>query len=417
MPTKPATTYVFATDANFGSGPASGFPTKLIPGAPAQGFIPGDGINAEWVNYLFNVTGQWVTDWLDGGTSAPDLDAHIVETDSGGEASIAGLNLGGTVSADLPLDIASNSGANVNSVHVDHSNTNPAVFVESDDGIGVDVQVDTDNEAARFINFGDGDGVIVLCDGAADADGLIVIAGGLGGDGVSATASADGVGVNSIADQAQAGIFVNDATAPEPVLSLSNGGASPVSGLLHLESSSEPSAPGDDEFWKLAGFSGLQRGFLEYQDPNGADGGGGAGEMRVHASPGGYGASYGSSEGDTTEGAGVLATKLQLLADSGDEFTRGEGKYLAHFKCSVRLGAGAALTTRAVVEFSTTTLGVFDSFEIDFAALGQRKPVSSFVEIDLSGTENLVIQFRTLAGGNDVICDGARIAYMGSYDR
>jgi len=110
MATKPATIFTFATDANFGSGPASGFPTKIIPGSLTQGFIPGSGINAEWVNYLFNVCGQWLTDWLDLGSPVATLDAHIVETDANGKTNVGALEVGGTISADRPFEAQANSG-------------------------------------------------------------------------------------------------------------------------------------------------------------------------------------------------------------------------------------------------------------------------------------------------------------------
>ncbi len=84
MPTKPGSSFTFATDANFGSGPASGFPTKIIPASLGQGFIPGNAVNAEWVNYLFNISGEWITDWILLGTFNPDEDAHIVESDASG---------------------------------------------------------------------------------------------------------------------------------------------------------------------------------------------------------------------------------------------------------------------------------------------------------------------------------------------
>src|SRR5690606_2586730 len=72
-------------------------PTKVNPpGWPtcAQGFVPGDPYVTEYRNKLLNVIGQWLTDWLDGGTSDPDETAHIVETDANGLTSVAGLTVG-----------------------------------------------------------------------------------------------------------------------------------------------------------------------------------------------------------------------------------------------------------------------------------------------------------------------------------
>ena len=88
MPTKPTSTYTHATDATFGAGPAAGNQTKAALVDPAQGFVPGSAVAAETVNELFNISGQWITDWVSQGSTTADLDAHIVETDANGLASI-----------------------------------------------------------------------------------------------------------------------------------------------------------------------------------------------------------------------------------------------------------------------------------------------------------------------------------------
>jgi len=97
MATKPSTSDVFSwsTDTNFTSGPASGNPTKVDPtGWPTvlQGFIPATGIAAEYVNRALNALGTW-TSWLNSGSSAGAADAHIVETDSAGDAGVQNLNV------------------------------------------------------------------------------------------------------------------------------------------------------------------------------------------------------------------------------------------------------------------------------------------------------------------------------------
>jgi hypothetical protein len=107
---KPLTSFTFATNANYSVGPESGNPSKVVPGDTANGFVPGDGVPAAWNNYLFNITGGWSV-WLLAGTYDPDEDAHLVETDSDGFASLAQLTLGGTAAALQALIVTQNTGA------------------------------------------------------------------------------------------------------------------------------------------------------------------------------------------------------------------------------------------------------------------------------------------------------------------
>jgi hypothetical protein len=110
MPVKPGTTFTFATNVNFSVGPFIGDAVKVIPADLANGFVPGTGIVPEWVNYLFHWSGNWITDWLAQGTPDADLDAHIVETDSDGQARIASMIIGGQASSERALLIEENDG-------------------------------------------------------------------------------------------------------------------------------------------------------------------------------------------------------------------------------------------------------------------------------------------------------------------
>lgn len=96
MATKPTAVFTFATDATFSSGPASGFATKIVPGSLAQGFVPGTGISAENVNYLMNIAGQWINDWLEDGSSLGAENAHLLETNSTGFVKIAAVEIQST---------------------------------------------------------------------------------------------------------------------------------------------------------------------------------------------------------------------------------------------------------------------------------------------------------------------------------
>lgn len=95
MATKPGlTAFTHATDANIGSGPAAGFPTKNPVSSPAQGFIPGLGISAQQVNIVLNEIGTWLNDWVSKGDFAADASAHIVETDAQGTIRALGATIG-----------------------------------------------------------------------------------------------------------------------------------------------------------------------------------------------------------------------------------------------------------------------------------------------------------------------------------
>ncbi len=106
MASKPGTSFTWATNANFSSGPAAGNPTKIFSPTPADGSIPGNAVLAEYYNYLFNATGQWISDWLVLGSSSGAEDAHIVETDSFGATGLAFLEVGsGVTSANRILQV------------------------------------------------------------------------------------------------------------------------------------------------------------------------------------------------------------------------------------------------------------------------------------------------------------------------
>ncbi len=90
MAVKPTIIFTWASDATFGSGPATGNPTKVNPpGWPAvvQGNIPDLTVVAEFQNTPMNALGLW-TGWLFAGSFAGAADPHIVETDANGDATV-----------------------------------------------------------------------------------------------------------------------------------------------------------------------------------------------------------------------------------------------------------------------------------------------------------------------------------------
>jgi hypothetical protein len=105
MATKPADTFVHATNAVYTTGPADTLSNKENPPDIPNGFLPGNDIAAEHLNKPLNISGQW-TGWLLAGQSAASADTHIVETDADGETSLLGLTVGNSsLAVDRVLDV------------------------------------------------------------------------------------------------------------------------------------------------------------------------------------------------------------------------------------------------------------------------------------------------------------------------
>ena len=111
MPTKPIVQpEAWATDAVYTTGPFIGQPQKVVPpGAfAAEGHRPGSlyPTPAEYENSQQNRITE-LCRWLFLGTSAPDPDAHVVETNASGYAGLFGLDITNTVDAASALTVSS----------------------------------------------------------------------------------------------------------------------------------------------------------------------------------------------------------------------------------------------------------------------------------------------------------------------
>ena len=420
MPTKPATIFTFATDAVFGSGPATGFATKIVPGSITQGFIPGTGINAEWVNYLFNVTGQWLTDWINLGTSAADLDAHLVETNANGEANLAALDVGGTVAALIPLFVSSNNAINT------------AIFNSSVvDGIAIDALANTSGglgRGARVVNFGTdlafevfgaGNGADISAGGSGV--GLVVNGGGGGGVGAIISGGGAGVGHGVVAVGSGVGgagiIGVADPTSSRCPVEADFSAAGPfVRGAVYLNNQSLPSLPLDGDLWKRGGFTGFNRGLLQWWDDDGGPGGGSPGHQTAWSTENGLGFGYNESLGDSSDGAGVAVNKVTLTLGFATSPGDPDGDWIVEFSGLTRLGGGSPLTARSMVEFHDNG-GLIDQVEVDYAALAQKKSFFFQHKITLSGgTDTLQIKFYAVGGSGTTIISQAKITARGAFE-
>ena len=421
MPTKPSTTFTFATDANFSSGPANGFPTKIVPGSPTQGFIPGTGINAEWVNYLFHHTGEWITDWLDLGTSSPDVDAHIVETSSGGRVSGASGNFGSTASVEPALYVENNTGAIIDVASFVQNGAGTAVFINSnqislrartsDDGFAcLDIASAGLNSPGMVIEGGSlNDSQAIQATGGVGATEVIKLT-GQGGTGrgiFSDTSAGDGGGA----------LFRVDNSSLHSIIEMDIVGSNPFRGALLFPEQEEPISPTVGDMWKTASLTNVNRGWLEYWDDNGAVGGGGEGKLRLWATPGGAGYFYTASEGDSASTSTTYATKLNLVLDATDEQSSGPGRYIVEMTCQIR--PNNASLPRAKVRWRDPASATINEVEINFDQDGQDKPVSFFTEYDWDGisADTFDIQFATQTVGQEVIISKVRLVARGAYDR
>lgn len=415
MATKPTQTFTFATDANFTSGPATGNPTKVTPPAPAQGFVPGDAIAAEYVNFHTNIMGQWIDQWLIAGSSTAGLDAHLVETNANGNTAIAGAAFGATASTFIPLLALDNAG-NGFTAAIAHLNGGQALFTFSN------------NTGPTFSanNSGTGDGALiqsvnangVQASGGNISPGVLAFGGAAGGAGLQGIGSGIGAGVEGQGGPNGPGVsgFVFAAGGPALQGVYLSSPAAPLRGMIHMTPVALPAAPVDGDFWKRPGASGAGRGGLEWYDNDGAPTGGGGGKQRAWSTENGLGYTFAESAGTSSENAATVTTKvtatLGFSASPGDP----PGRYIVEWHARISLAAGAVTTTRAEVTFSHP--GGTEVYEIDFAATNQRKPVGGFIEYQLpvAGVATFQIQFRTLSAGNTVNIDSARIVARGAYE-
>ena len=422
MATKPLTVFTFAIDPVFLSGPANTFATKIVPGTSDQGFIPGQGVNAEWANYLLHWTGTWITNWINLGSFVATLDAHIVETNASGEISVAAAILGGTLAAGPGLVVQENAGIQSATI----SNSKPAgnaleivatstiaACIITNNGAGLGLTVDSVS----------GEGARVTAGGSAN--GGVFTGGSGGGTGLTGIGLGVGCGVTGVAGPNGCGIFaIGVATSPLPAASFfgSIAPAAQVRGTWHAQPTVEPTAAVDGDFWKRPGVVSVERGGLEWEDPAGGVSGGSAGKQRAHSTANGFGFGYAESLGDTPEDASATLDKVTLsMGVAAGEAAQPNGDYIVEYSAMIRLGALALLGTRAIVTFISPAGSI--STRIDFTIVGERKPVSFFVKHSLvnpGAPDIFKIQIASDAGAPGptaiVLIDEARIVARGAYE-
>jgi hypothetical protein len=183
VPTKPVSTFTHATDALFLSGPAVGLDVRLPTPGAAQGYVPGNGIEAESINYNLGILGDWLTDWISQGSNAAGEDAHIVETDSAGRLRAAYAHIGGHTSSGPSLTLSP-------------SNSGPSLSLTGPGGaqFGATMSQGGSGATLRATNTGTGYAVEALTTGGTNNSGVRGRGAG-SGHGVVGESSATGHGV------------------------------------------------------------------------------------------------------------------------------------------------------------------------------------------------------------------------------
>ena len=409
MPTKPTDTFLLATNLNYAGGPFVGLPTKQAPPV-LDGYTPGLVIAAENHNFIGNICGQWISNWLDLGTFNPDLDAHIVETDATGATGLAVANIGGTAASAFPLAVSANSGATGAAATIDNSLG----------GFGVTVTAVSGLAAVRATCTGSGPAVEALGTGGtgpgvrstggtsgAGASGGEFTGGGTAGHGIEATASnADG----------SAAVCTSDIASSEATVQvLRAGGGAPVRGLLQLQGTQDATAPLAGDFWRKSGASGFGRGAFRWYDEDGAPGGGGPGRQTAWSTENGLGYGYAESLGDSSESAGALTTKVTLTLGVSTSPGVPAGDYIVEYSGLTRVTSNVASRTK--VQFFAAA-ALVDEIEADYAALFQKKSFFFQHKISLpaGGTNALSIRFFNVGGVGTSVISQAKIVCRGAYE-
>jgi len=409
MPTKPTDTFLLATNEFYATGPFVGDKTKEAPPVP-DGYVPGVVIAAENHNYIGNICGQWISNWLDLGTFNADLDAHIVETDASGATGLAVLTVGGTAAAATALSVSANSGSGSAAASVNNSLGGFAI-IGSTNGASAAIRGTCQGTAPGVEGLatgGSGPGVR----GTGGTSG----AGGSGGE--FSGGGTDGHGIEATATNANgsAAVLSSDSGSSSATVQIVRTGAvAPVRGLMSLDGTGDPSAPAVGDLWRKLGASGFGRGAIRWYDEDGAAGGGGPGQQTAWSTTNGLGYGYADSLGDTAESTGTLTTKVGITLGVSTSPGLPAGDYIIEYSGLSRITAG--LTSRTQIEFFAGGVLV-DNVEVDYVALFQKKSFFFQHKISLpaGGINALSIRFFNVGGVGTSVVSQAKIVCRGAYE-
>lgn len=209
--------------------------TKVTaPTATGDGFTPETGIVAEYANDEFNVLSTWV-EWLSFGSNAAGLDAHVVETDSAGKATLSRLELGGTAGASAALLVNGNTSVPFLTAQFNNTSSGNCVLANGT----------TSAAALRAVNAGTG-AAIEAATNTAGTNAIIAIANGAGA-GIVSTGGATG----------QGGTFTGGATSGHGVQGTAIGAQAGVRGISSTTAANSQGLLGSASRNDGAGIQGL----------------------------------------------------------------------------------------------------------------------------------------------------------------
>jgi hypothetical protein len=376
MATKPVSVYTHATDANFGTGPASGNPTKLPVIDAGQGFIPGEGIAAEPVNSLFSTTSAWLS-WVQSGSFVATADAHLVETSLAGRVAVLGATIGGPT-----LD------ANTLVVQ-NQSPSDTATLVNASTGVGL-----------RVTSAGIGS----IIKGGGSNVGLDVTGGSFAGTGIQATGIGSGQGgFFTGGSLAEAATFIGVKSSNQPVVTLDRSGAGTLlRGAVYSPAQATPTGPVHGDWWTdeerfLSNVSAFS--FAE-----------GSVARRAWGTTEGYFYQHDENLGEVTTTSVVFAdtTVVQLTV------VPTPGLYTVMFSCSGRSKDPGDPNIR--IKFDTDA-GKSADYEVP-SDVGQNRDVSFCAtwQLNITASTTMKIQVATAVGGQTVACRNAEITIFGAHD-
>jgi hypothetical protein len=408
MATKPATAFVHATFATYTVGPFVGSANKLVvPTGTGEGWVPGQDIDAESANYLLNIVGDWLTNWVLLGSNTADEDAHIVETDATGVASLVRADLGGgAVETDFPLTIrALNAGAPIP----------VGAQIALADAICIDITNGSATRAAATIQNNGGHYAAQLTTNGASGTALFTSNGS--GSAVIAVANGAGSGIEATASSGPAAAFLNDSGAASPIIVAGRTvGPAPTRGSLLIPTQVSAAAAVDGEFWKKAGFSGFGRGAFRWVDDDGAPGGGAPGYQTAWSTQNGQGREAVSVAGPDTEAAGAFKGVASITLDSAGSPGHPQGDY--EISVSSRIWVTTDVGDIVAWQIRSSLGGVIKGpFEVPSTALAQYHAETAKVAITLGGAPvTITLEVRTLSAPNPANIDQIFMTAKGAFE-
>lgn len=467
---KPGAPTSWASNTNYAGGPRVGTPTRALINTQhkTDGWWPDEKPSAQQQNQWNWEVWVWL-EWVFDGSSAGAEDAHIVETDSGGIATLAKLICTGQAAGSLGVQSSGTTswaggafaGGPTNGPGVQGTGGGTGIGVQGTGGSGGGDGVFGAGQGGGDGVVGQGDGAGVggnftggptnatgvtgvgqgtglggsFLGGAGGAEGVLGVGQG-GGDGVVGTGNGTGVGVSGTGGGSSGsgvsgtggsanghGVVGSGTGTGTGIVGLGLGTGTAIKGeavngygVVAQSDTSSPQAaafrlvPQDDDPDTLEAAGDVifnsTTDDMRIRDS--------AGWKGVWVTPNGFYEKLASFLGDSTTDSSSDQTKVTNTVN-----VPADANYDIHFSCQVLLAAGTATTERVKVKLKVNGTTEHEC-EMDFAALGQDKIVSGFHRAALTVAGNphailLTYANVTGTGGEDVTIRKAKVGVYGAY--